>query len=238
MSYSEDEFYRGLEEIEDGLQAGNVFIRLTDSNSITRLDDDGFVCSHDRQEGTIPTGRSYEIARHINGGWRGYGAGGVSPWISATKDLEWAVWEICRRLVVLHRPWVEMSVINSPDHYHKSYRGARLVRVDTQMVVQMLEQEGTEYCQQAANFARAASEVLFFKRVFAKDVWNTYEWTKMNLPIDLPECFWKPVKQRQPRTTWVDWLVWDPRDSDRGFYYAEQLIANRRDQLATSRGFR
>ncbi|WVQ84393.1 hypothetical protein IAT38_006545 [Cryptococcus sp. DSM 104549] len=128
-----------------------------------------------------------------------------------------------------------MSIINSPDHYDSSYRGSRLVRVDNWALVQVLEQDGTEYSRQAARFAKAASEVLFFKRVFRKDIVTTHIWTEEDRPFVLWEHFFIPADQRQPGSTWIDWLVWNPRESHRGFLYAKQLISNRRTQIKAER---
>jgi hypothetical protein len=46
------------------------------------------------------------IIQHVLGGWPGYthrGYTAQSDWISTTESLDWAIWEVARRLVVLRR---------------------------------------------------------------------------------------------------------------------------------------
>lgn len=55
----------------------------------------------------------------------------TSPWISASQDLQWTIWEISRRLTVCRKSKIDLSVIRteSPSDIPPQYKGARVVSI-------------------------------------------------------------------------------------------------------------
>lgn len=121
------------------------------------------------------------IAAHVMGGWPGYNRDqtGPSDWISTTKSLDWAVWEITRRLVKMGRNSVELSLI-----YRRGYRpgdqGVQHVELDATQAVEALgEQVWLNDDQKCArDFAKASSEVVCLGRIFGTDIAENTVWTR------------------------------------------------------------
>lgn len=121
------------------------------------------------------------IAAHVMGGWPGYirDQTGPSDWISTTKSLDWAVWEITRRLVKMGRNSVELSLI-----YRRGYRpgdqGVQHVELDATQAVEALgEQVWLNDDQKCArDFAKASSEVICLGRIFGTDIAENTVWTR------------------------------------------------------------
>lgn len=130
------------------------------------------------------------------------GADGLSPWISASADAGWAVWEVARRLAYDGRPSVSIAVIvlAPPDTPVPTVprRGARAGRrgasgevvLDPHPVLVEHKRLGRATAERGrmtnnekemveiALFGVATSrEVLFYGRVFAGSILAVYEFT-------------------------------------------------------------
>jgi hypothetical protein len=199
------------------------------------------------------------IAEHVLGGWPGYTTGytGESAWISASMSFHWASWEVVRRLVVLQRESVEMTII-SCKAYNKYYEGVQAVWLNAADAIQTLGEHVhlTRDQLRALAFSRASSEVVYLGKIFRKDIVQNTEWTLevnpyklrwgggmkligQKLPKNLRfmggdmEPFFRPKKQWVQGGDWVDQLVFSPKDS---FKKASAKIQARKQQLAVSRG--
>lgn len=196
------------------------------------------------------------IPVHITSGWaKGYDpvesavpdpeTTPPSSWISSTGSFEWAVWEIARRLKVFSdRDEVSLSVIRTPKNHPPGYRGPRgfAVRAEPTIAYHLKRHDiwdSSDYPTviRAVNFSKASEELLWYGRIFARDVIQTSTWTRWETPIDLPEEFFIPPKHRsRAGRKWIDWLVFDP--AEEGAREAMKAISARRLQLQISRGLR
>ncbi|KAK8864614.1 hypothetical protein IAR55_001864 [Kwoniella newhampshirensis] len=253
--------YHG-DSIVAGVNDHHFVLRITDGTSVSRLNHDGFTASHDDFEDPIP-GRiwrsdhhykhdntewldeyDYEkIVKHVNGGWVGYRArsGGQSRWISTSASFEWTIWEIARRLEKLGRSKVYMTIITRWDRYSDRYRGLKDVQFPAASLLEDYLEDvyyGDVEAVEALRFARASSEMLYYGRIFAKNIVETTKWTADLIayhapPCDLPDYCYIPRKHWYHGQTWLDRLVWDPSvDTSR---VAKHQMAARRDQLERSR---
>ncbi|WVQ81770.1 hypothetical protein IAT38_003895 [Cryptococcus sp. DSM 104549] len=240
------------DEISQGVKSGNWTIRLTNRRSKDPQQiPTSFVCTADMlHNSALMSGKEwrhnchplrhdydwlqdqvYDLEQHILGWQQRPRARRPSEWISATEDFEWAVWEISRRLVKVGVRHVDMSIIRSPDEYSRMYRGSMLVKVRPDVVVPLLEEQGTDDGGwEAANYARAAKEVLFYKRIFEKDILGTLQWTKQETPFPLPDYLMTPPSHWQAGETWTDRLLWDPRSKD-SFSGVAPMIQYRREEI-------
>lgn len=188
-----------------GYNPSSILFRVHDELSATQLcDDHGFTATHpdfqSESSGMPISGRVWQktyqrdyyssesrdatvesIITHVLGGWPGYAGAYTddSNWISTTRSLEWAVWEIVRRLVVLGRPYVELSLIDY-EGYSKYYKGSRMISED---VAEAIEEYRCDYGltrsqKMALRFAEASSEVVCFGRIFEKDILAIRLWTE------------------------------------------------------------
>ncbi|KAL1411650.1 hypothetical protein Q8F55_002615 [Vanrija albida] len=146
-----------------------------------------------------------------------------SPWISTTRSLTWAVWEVARRLspppapvhaFVVAQPAaearVELAVISPGEEACLDplplVRGLWRARGDGEGGKLTGNQRDA---LQAAEFAaRACDETLFYGRIFASSVLANYEFTRGDIPIALPAYFFR--HELRPAEDWVDALVWRP----------------------------
>ncbi|KAI9639307.1 uncharacterized protein MKK02DRAFT_39605 [Dioszegia hungarica] len=179
------------------------------------------------------------IAAHVSGGWKGYHSAkaGPSDWISTSMSFQWAVWEVVRRLVILGRDSVGMSVITAKP-YNPYYVGMQAVWLKAADAIEALGEKvylTRKECRALA-FARASSEVVYLGKIFERDIMTHTEWTLENLPRNLRvsmEAFFKPKKQWVRGGTWVDQLVFKPKDS---YSQAAAKIQERREGLGRLRG--
>lgn len=147
-----------------------------------------------------------------------------SPWISASQDLFWSVWEIARRLTVCHKTNVHLSVIRTDAP--RSYRGVRVVTLNP--LTCLREWEEVQYyahsrLNDARAFAKASREILMYGRVFDKDVLETTVRSARAVGFKIPAKFKVPKRQRTG--DWLQDLIWDPwRDSSS---FARELVEQR-----------
>ncbi|OCF42042.1 hypothetical protein I317_04128 [Kwoniella heveanensis CBS 569] len=114
-----------------------------------------------------------QLVDHVTGGWKGYtpgrGRNNVeadadngdiigSDWISTSVDLEWCLFEISRRLTVLPRYKVQLSVITRRKKYSRRYKGTKMIHYDPAPLVMKLKADETneKKRQDALNFVRAS----------------------------------------------------------------------------------
>ncbi|KAI9639306.1 uncharacterized protein MKK02DRAFT_39604 [Dioszegia hungarica] len=181
------------------------------------------------------------IIQHVLGGWPGYthrGYTSPSDWISTTESLDWAIWEVARRLVVLRRKEVGLALIHRNIRYDRGYKGNRNVVESAQ---EAIEGYGEDYWldedQMAAlNFSRASSEYVHLGRIFRRDIAVSNIWTAAAPAYGLTDSFMqsylKPSKQWPRKGGWLECLIFDPTEP---FSVAKAKIAARRDQLERSR---
>lgn len=184
-------------QIQNALSSNGIVLRITDDNSITPRTVDGYTASsctvpsytssdewRQYYQGRYPNWRSLDdqevdgIVDHITGGWRGYSWNTHSDWISTSASLMWIIWEIARRLDRDDCLEIELAVIRRK--FHSGYRGIKPVRLDAAETLRLYYHR-TNYNHtevvNAIRFARASSEVVFFGRIFDKDVLETTFWT-------------------------------------------------------------
>lgn len=117
------------------------------------------------------------IHNHITGGWARthlYYIRECTPWISTTESFDWAIWEIARRLTITNEDAFHLSVIRNEMDYTPNYRGARMIGVDA---LDALVDIGYDNRDEAVRYARSSSEVLWYGRIFDKDIIETTTWT-------------------------------------------------------------
>ncbi|BEI93276.1 uncharacterized protein CcaverHIS019_0509040 [Cutaneotrichosporon cavernicola] len=163
------------------------------------------------------------------------GADGLSPWISASRDPGWAVWEVARRLAQVPGESVHIAVIAmQPKALLTPARGAAgEVVLDPYATLLDCKRKniGTATQGRMTNNAKeaverslfgvnASSEVLFYGRIFADSIVSVMEFTHDHLPLGLP-----PHWLAQPGKTWMDSLVWDPYEQAYDWHNARQRIA-------------
>ncbi|ORX35707.1 hypothetical protein BD324DRAFT_631337 [Kockovaella imperatae] len=235
-----------VQGIIDDLESRRIVLRVHDHTSLSRYEaEEGFIAEQDRFDNLSKTQfhkryghlrydyewkRSSSICEymvdHIFGGWDDwslFGRDGPSPWISTTIDFDWAIYEIARRLTVLNRGSVRLSVID----LQNSKRRRVGVRPDSYIP------EDTYDESTALSFARASSEILFYGKIFDEDIPAIMVWTRQKPARRLPPEYKMSKKQRDPHGDWIDNLCFNPRRDS--FRQASARISARRDQIASSR---
>jgi len=184
-------------EIRSGLSNNSIVLRVTDNDSITKRTSDGYTALSDivpsyvsleywrrYYQGLFPNWQCLSeheadgLVEHITEGWSRYGRNRDSDWISTSASLAWTIWEIARRLDRNYRLDIELAVIRRK--FHSGYRGAKPVRLDAADTLRLFYTR-TDYDHprviDAIKFARASSEVVFYGRIFEKDVMDTSSWS-------------------------------------------------------------
>ncbi|WRT67737.1 uncharacterized protein IL334_004709 [Kwoniella shivajii] len=187
------------------------------------------------------------MTNHVTGGWshknKNHAIGGNSSlsssslWISTSSDFQWLIWEIVRRLVKLRRDKVETHLIQKCEHISRNYKGLKPIHVDPSPHIEDKVIEHNHYPFQtvydvASNFVRASSEILFYGRIFDKNIIESTVWTKWDTGFQLPDYCYIPRKYWNYRNPWFDRLVWDTNDSSSE---AKFKMERRRIQLENSR---
>ena len=182
-------------DLLDRLQSRSIVLRVHDSSSISPyVSGEGFTASsgtfHDISKSQFRKrfgGLRYaygwknssetagSMVRHILGGWNGWtrytnGYSEPSSWISTSADLEWAIYEISRRLAknTSGNGHCQLSVIRT---YKPKVRG-----VGIHVSTQLNDDEGGDEGR-ALDFARASSEILWYGRIWDEDVEQVMVWT-------------------------------------------------------------
>lgn len=186
----------GAHEIQNALTANSVVLRITGDDSIVQRTSKGYTASSGTVssdiskdqwrrlfQGRYPDWRDHDydgaddIVNHITGGWSGYSSSAESDWISTSASLRWTIWEIARRLDRREQLSIELAVIRRK--FPSGYRGAKPVRLDAADTLRLYRAR-THYDHRhlvdAINFARASSEIVFYGRIFGKDVLETSSW--------------------------------------------------------------
>ncbi|WWD17078.1 hypothetical protein CI109_101515 [Kwoniella shandongensis] len=250
--------YNG-DDIRDLVRNHHYLIRLSDESSITPLLENGFTASDDEFDRPISGPnwkRNYhnkrgdtkwvyrkdnlkDIVAHVAGGWAGYGNGSASKWISTSADFHWAIWEIARRIKVLGRDEVFMSVIQRRERYSRRYKGTKDIHFEaTPLLGRHLDglshsSDDIESVNKAIAVAGRSAEVLYYGRIFGKDIIETTAWTRDSTPCKIPQYCFIPRKRWLPGQSWIDRLIFDPRYDSA--WAAEQRMDQRREQIAQSR---
>ncbi|WVQ96721.1 hypothetical protein IAU59_003828 [Kwoniella sp. CBS 9459] len=244
--------------LESGLFHGTLSLRISDKTSLSPLTTAGFTATSARFEPcpsnsawkrlhqplrgntswTRDPAKLQELVQHVTGGWAGWarnerkdGLKLESDWISTSVDLEWCLFEISRRLVVLNRDNVELSVIRRRQQYSRRYKGAKMIHHDPAALIMKLKpyQVDEKDRQDALNFIRASSELLYYGRIFMKEIIETSEWTNDAPGFAIPEWCFVPRRYWKQGQSWTDRLVWNPR-VDTAFV-AMAKMEQRREEL-------
>jgi hypothetical protein len=127
-----------------------------------------------------------EIVDHVIGGWNGYSTlpPTHSEFISTSASFAWSIWETSRRLEKLNMTYVDLSLIRRWGYYAPTYRGTKASHFDAVEALKYCRAHSqgrdvvdSEY-QKAIRFARASSEVLFYIKIFNKDILETTRWDR------------------------------------------------------------
>ncbi|WWC88577.1 uncharacterized protein L201_003489 [Kwoniella dendrophila CBS 6074] len=183
------------------------------------------------------------IADHVTGGWNDYDYGLLesreSDWISTSNDFYWLIWEITRRLTKLKRSKVELHLIRKLEYTSRYYKGNKPIIVDPLQKIREKIQDDIYHwfdhskLDAAKKFAYTSGEILFYGRIFRKDILETSVWTRREPGFDLPDYCFIPRKYWSYRDSWMDRLVFSAGDDSAK--EARQKLINRRPQLQNSR---
>ncbi|WVF69220.1 hypothetical protein IAT40_003996 [Kwoniella sp. CBS 6097] len=236
------------ERVEEAVRNGSAVLRITDESSVIPLRSDGFTATAEQFDPPLRAKRwkeDYEwrwydtewrndleatnsICRHISGGWE-YAEDVETDWISTTADLDWAVWEIARRLTIFDRDAVDLTVIRRRSRYSPEHRGPRAIFLDAAEHLASISL--TMYGRDCWRFARASSEILFYGRIFRCDILETTTWTLQTPGFFLFADWLKPAHMRAESGIWTEDLAWVPTDS---YATAKKKIAKRTEELRFS----
>ncbi|WVW84723.1 hypothetical protein I302_106758 [Kwoniella bestiolae CBS 10118] len=239
-----------LTALRELISQGDHVIRIHDDTSLTKLNGDNeFVkmdyddygpgeAWFDRWCDLDAESKADGVCAHVTGRW-GRGPGREyfvdDPWISTTSDLDWAIWEIARRLS-RHEPVneVKMSIIEKEgfwDLEHPYYRDCRDLHYNMHVPSFLQDAFDSDTCavsQRAFLLAGQSYEVLYFGKIRAEQVLRTYTFTPNYLPCRLlPE--WLGYGKTRA-FSWLNNLIWDPHSTS--FRLAEGLIMDKRSRLS------
>ncbi|WWC62568.1 uncharacterized protein I303_105164 [Kwoniella dejecticola CBS 10117] len=240
------------EFIADKLERKIAVLRIHDESSATPLTINGFTATS-REFSPSPSGtrwkRDYQylrgnraylkdrdelegIVKHVTGGWGDKEeAEGGSKWISTSGDLEWAIYEIARRLSIFQRSEVELSLIKH-EKFPRSFKGIKDIQVDPlpllNRFLQNRQNGDKKLTQQAIHFANASNEILYFGKIFPKFILETTVWTYLTPGFELPEYFYKPRESWGVDECWINRLVWTPSEN-LSYTEVKQRIEQRRE---------
>ncbi|WVF69218.1 hypothetical protein IAT40_003994 [Kwoniella sp. CBS 6097] len=156
--------------LQVGLGNAAFALRISDETSLSPLTPNGFTATSDRfrpppsnpawkrfyqplrgnTSWTRDQSKLQELVQHVTGGWQGWTRNDIlvdtdtleSDWISTSVDLEWCLFEIIRRLIVLGRDQVELTVIRRRQHYAKRYKGTKMIHHDPAPLIAKLKIRG------------------------------------------------------------------------------------------------
>lgn len=164
----------------------------------------------------------------------------LSPWISTTANLDWALWYIAKLLSQMTHhatkyryDQVKLSVISiSTDRTRNKelYVAPFLSRPNETKYMNQVDKERYKRAQKSAILAK---EVLFYGRIFKQSILADLTFTrevststlregsgmgtkgadKQTLPFPLPSVYYNPPEMHNPTFTssWIGRLRWDPR---------------------------
>ncbi|WRT67738.1 uncharacterized protein IL334_004710 [Kwoniella shivajii] len=144
----------------------------------------------------------------------------ASKWISTSTDIDWIIWELVRRLIILKKDKVNVTIIRRNRKFSRRYK--------------VNKRDNLVKCQNAPNFFNSSSELLYYGRIFNKDIIETTEWTAESTGFGLPEHYYIPKSKWVNGQSLLDRLVWNPR-IDVGFYEARKKMNQRKEQIQRSR---
>ncbi|WWC62570.1 uncharacterized protein I303_105166 [Kwoniella dejecticola CBS 10117] len=196
-------------EIREALDEGRMVIRLTDSSSRVSLENAGFTATHPRLQPS-PTNKEWKDKFQV---------------LRSTK----------RRILLTGRSYINITLIRRTRKYAPTYKGTKALYVSP---IEYIENYQNNYRDRlsntdvnaARNFANASSEILYYGKIFNKDILETTTWTHDDMPFDLPQYCLKPRKYWTNH--WLDNLVWDPRNDS--FWEADGKMQDRNDQIIRS----
>ncbi|WWC96143.1 hypothetical protein V866_003010 [Kwoniella sp. B9012] len=195
--------------IEDGLKNHHFVLRLTDSRSITKLTWKGFSASSDQFD-PCPSNREWkDHVQHLR-----Y----HDEWMGDQDIVE------------------NLHLIRKGLWISRFYRGCEPIWVNPTSYLR--KQAKLEYYyenpyRKAYNFAKASGEILYYGRIFDKDILESTKWTNSNPGFVLPDYFYKSRKYWDYYDSWIDRLVWNPWEDDST--EAKRKLKNRRIKLQKSR---
>ncbi len=181
-------------KIIQALQDDGQLLRVWDETSVSPRTSSGFTATNfnrtmtnkrwsqkyqDREDTTIEDGDSRdEVVRHVTGKWGWSTYAYDSDYISTTGRFDWAIWEIVRRLKEVRRDEVYLAVIDRYNFYSPNYRGCKTFWVDAVDKIKEGKVYNGSQEEEALRFARASNEILYFGRIFDKDVLANTTWTE------------------------------------------------------------
>lgn len=160
----------------------------------------------------------------------------ASPWILSTSDLNWAIWEVARRLSRGTADWVAIAVLEGPRHDSLSSHGVKLVTVDAVAILEEVCQMclcayHTQKHAKALNFARSSSEFLWCGRIPPRHVLGGYRFSRNATNMSVPE--WCLVPKKRRTGCWYFDVVWTPGVDS--YYAAKEKMDVRWEQIQISR---
>lgn len=176
------------DEIQRACRRNEFVVRVHDSTSTSQLTERGFEASNPKwsQLPNTAWGRDFKehyrqraspnadtvglMEDHILAGWNVL-SGTPTNFISSSEDLEWVVWEVARRLARRDTSQIQTTVIRSS--WPRMYRGNRAVGLKAFHILPISGSDST-----ARDFAVSSQEVLWYGRIFSKDIIETNTWTE------------------------------------------------------------
>ncbi|KAK8864582.1 hypothetical protein IAR55_001832 [Kwoniella newhampshirensis] len=156
-----------------------------------------------------------------------------SCWISTTRSLDWAIYEISRRLSLPRMPNTEsiirLAVIRYDPQLTRS-DGGRVQVKNRELrlvpwfylneaepgIISVVKKERSVEARRKTN---ESYETLYWGRVFSQSIKEDLIWTRQHLPFMLPARFWRPDRQlkqglARSEDSWLNHLRWDPTIDD------------------------
>ncbi|WWC89148.1 uncharacterized protein L201_004066 [Kwoniella dendrophila CBS 6074] len=152
-------------------------------------------------------------------------------WISTTKGLDWAIYEISKRLISKHDNddrqgkdksknefKVNLSIIDSRPSVNSIFREKKVNPYHRLQIKEPwnLTQNRIKMISQAQSKAKHSLEILYYGRIFSQNIKADWSFTVDYLPFKLPSRFWKPshIHSDSHLPGWLGRLRWDPRKDD------------------------
>ncbi|WVR06308.1 hypothetical protein IAU60_003338 [Kwoniella sp. DSM 27419] len=225
-----------IEQIRDGVHNGLYALRVTDANSICRLDHvDGFSASSSFTTADLKEEKDFryveqnfqwrvstrKLERHLDDGCP-QDKRVETPFISTSLSLDWSIWEIARRLVQSEVPSVSLNVIRREQvqQLQRGFEPLPLLREQkrsaafcTDGIRAGLEDEDEAMYSRIIASVAASDTLVYYGRIFPEDILETTVWDRETPGFPLQPRYYKPEADWCDGSTWIDRLVWDPTDS-------------------------
>ncbi|RXK39334.1 hypothetical protein M231_03413 [Tremella mesenterica] len=131
----------------------------------------------------------------------------LSPWISCSASLDWAIWNIAKQLSRMKgksdKVWLTIVRLDGPEKWHRPFAHPRSPRVEDQSPFRY----DLEF--KARRKAEDCKEVLAYGRIFGNSIIAVLPFSISSTPFPLPDKFWRHPSNPSSGPGWVGRLCWD-----------------------------